>query len=124
MVLCHWPTDQYVMGPPAADGLDGLSRVNKYPDGTDVRVFCMRTADAEYPSGWAYSLHYGALKPDPPRTLEDGTIRRYDNAHERTKGHERHVAPNLQPEQIDCPGMAALWRRFWDEIPKPEMDIE
>ena len=30
-----------------------------------------------YPSGWAYKLHYGATEPDPPRTLDDGTIRRY-----------------------------------------------
>lgn len=110
------------MGPPAADDLDGLRRVKKYQDGTVVRVFCMRTKDEAYPSGWAYSLHYGALEPNPPRTLDDGTIRRYDNAHERTKGHELHVASDPGPEQIDFPGMVELWRRFWEEIPKPEID--
>lgn len=81
-------------------------------------------ADEAYPSAWAYSLHYGTLEPDPPRTLDDGTIRRYDNAHEDTKGHELHVAPNPEPKQIDFPGMAALWRQFWNEIPKLEIDIE
>lgn len=61
---------------------------------------------------------------DPPRTLEDGTIRRDGNAHERKKGHQLHVAPDPETEQIDFPGMAALWQRFWEEIPKPEMDIK
>ena len=38
-------------------------------------------------------FHYGSLVPDPPETLDDGTIRRYDNAHEDTKGHELHSHP-------------------------------
>lgn len=112
------------MGPAADDDLDGLSRGRTFPDGTVVRVFCMRTADEAYPSGWAYSLHYGALEPDPPRTLADGTIRRYDNAHENTKGHELHVAPDPEPERIEFPGMVALWERFWSEIPKPETGVD
>jgi hypothetical protein len=58
----------------------------------------MRTDRDAYPSGWAYKLHYGATEPDPPRTLDDGTIRRYDNSHEDTKGHERHVTPESEPE--------------------------
>lgn len=91
------------MGPPAADDLNGVNQIRKYPDNTVVRVFCTRTPAEAYPSGWAYSLHYGVLEPDPPRTLEDGTIRRYDNAHEDTKGHELHVAPNPEPEQVDFP---------------------
>lgn len=53
-----------------------------------------------------------------PETLDDGTIRRYDNAHEGTKGHERHVAPDPEPETIDFPGIELLYERFWDEIPK------
>jgi hypothetical protein len=94
------------MGPPSVEDLDGVSQIRKFPDGTVVRVFCTRTRSEAYPSGWAYTLHYGALEPDVPRTLEDGTIRRYDNAHEQTKGHELHAAPNSEPQQIAFPGMA------------------
>ena len=47
------------------DDLDGVSEGQKYPDGTVVRVFCMRTDRDAYPSGWAYKLHYGATEPDP-----------------------------------------------------------
>jgi len=64
------------------------------------------------------------LELDPPRTLDDGTIRRYDNAHEATKGHELHVAPNSEPTQIDFPGIVTLWDRFWSEIPKSELSGE
>lgn len=106
------------------DDLDGVSRGAKYPDGTVVRVFCRRTDRDAYPSGWAYRLHYGALEPDPPRTLDDGTIRRYDNAHEDTKGHECHVAPDPSPKQVAFPGMVDLWGRFWSEIPKSAFEVE
>jgi len=41
-----------------------------------------------------------------------------DNAHEDTKGHERHVAPDSNPESIEFPGIEELYERFWDEIPK------
>jgi hypothetical protein len=112
------------MGSPSEDDLDGLSRTERYGDGTLVRVFVMRTGRDAYPSGWAYRLHYGTTVPDPPRTLDDGTIRRYDNSHERTKGHELHEAPDPDPERIDFPGMEALWERFWSEIPKSPIDIE
>lgn len=84
----------------------------------------MRTERDAYPSGWAYRLHFGMTEPNPPRTLADGTIRRYDTAHEATKGHERHVGPDPEPETIEFPGMVALWRRFWLEIPKVGIDIE
>lgn len=84
----------------------------------------MQTTRDAYPSGWAYRLHYVATVPNPPETLEDGTIRRYDNSHEDTKGHERHVAPEPEPETIDVPGMVDLWTRFWREIPKDEFDID
>jgi hypothetical protein len=106
------------------DDLDGVSRVEKYPDGTVVRVFCMRTDSDAYQSGWAYNLHYGATEPNPPRTLDDGTIRRYDNSHEDTKGHELHVAPNPDPDSIKFPGMVELWERFWSEIPKSEFEVK
>lgn len=111
------------MGDLADEDLDGVNERAVYPDGTIVRVFCLRTEQDAYPSGWAYTLHYGATDPDPPRTLADGTIRRYDNAHEDTKGHERRVAPDPEPEPIEFPGMVPLWRRFWSEIPKSEFDI-
>ena len=111
------------MGSLTDDDLDGVSESQKYPDGTVVRVFCMRTDREAYRSGWAYKLHYGATEPDLPRTLEDGTIRRYDNSHEDTKEHELHVAPDPEPEIIEFPGMVELRERFWSEIPKPEFEV-
>ena len=84
----------------------------------------MRTTRNAYPSGWAYKLHYGATEPDPPQTLDDGTIRRYDNSHEDTNGHELHAAPDPEPETIEFPGMVELWDRFWSEIPKDEFEID
>jgi len=77
-----------------ADDLDGYNRTNVYEDGKVVRTSIRRTSDSTYPSGWRYTFHYGSLTPDEG-TLEDGTIRRYDNAHEDTKGHEFHIAPTL-----------------------------
>jgi hypothetical protein len=90
------------------DDLDGLSEGRKYPDGTIIRVFCMRTDRDAYPSGWAYRLHYGATDPDSPHTLADRTIRRYDHSHEDTKGHELYVAPDPEPDIITFPGMIEL----------------
>jgi hypothetical protein len=106
------------------DDLDGVSDGRKYPNRTVVRVFCMRTNRDAYPSGWAYKLHYGATEPDPPSTLDDGTIRRYDNSHEDTKRHERHVAPDPDPDNITFPGMVELWERFWSEIPKSAFEVK
>lgn len=57
-------------------------------------------------------------------TLDDGTIRRYDNSHEDTKGHELHVAPDPEPRSIEFAGMVDLWERFWREIPKSALDVE
>jgi hypothetical protein len=54
-------------------------------------------------------------------TLDDGVIRRYDNSHEKTKGHELHVAPDPEPQTIAFPGMVSLYERFWDDIPKPRV---
>ena len=112
------------MASPSADELDRIQEVKTYPDDTVVRVFCMRTTRDAYPSGWAYKLHYGATEADPPRTLDDGTIRRYDNSHEDTKGHELHLAPDPEPATVDFPGMVELWERFWREIPKSEFEIQ
>lgn len=80
--------------------------------------------------GRGVPLRLGLLTPlwnartGPTADTGDGTIRRYDNAHEDSKGHELHVAPKPETEQIDFPGMAALWQRLWNEIPEPELDIE
>ena len=41
------------------------------------------------------------------------TIIRYDNAHERPKGHERHTQIDI--EYIDFPGMLTLYNRFKEE---------
>jgi hypothetical protein len=63
----------------------------------------IRQTDAEmYPSGWDYGLHVGKISGD--------TILRYDNAHERTKGHERHTEDDV--EYIEFPGMLTLYDRF------------
>jgi hypothetical protein len=105
------------MGTPA-DQLDGYDDATVYRDETVVRISVRRTEDPAYPSGWRYTFHYGALTPGP-ETLDDGTIRRYDNAHEQTKGHELHVAPDPEPTTIEFPGIETLYERFWDEIPKP-----
>jgi len=103
---------------PAADNLDGYNDATVYEDGTIVRISIRRTDDESYPSGWRYTFHYGALTPGS-ETLEDGTIRRYDNAHEQTKSHELHAAPDPEPTTIEFPGIEELYERFWDEIPKP-----
>lgn len=101
-----------------ADELAGYQRTVVYPDETVVRVSIHRTDVEAYPCGWRYTLHYGALEPGPG-TLEDGTIRRYDNAHEATKGHELHAAPDTEPQNVEFPGIEALYERFWTEISKP-----
>lgn len=112
------------MGSLADDDLDGIRRAARFPDQTVVNVFCTRTTRDAYPSGWAYKLHYGMTEPNPPQTLADGTIRRYDNAHEATKGHELHTPPDPEPTIIEFPGMVPLWNQFWNEIPKPAFEID
>lgn len=67
-----------------------------------VDVTIRRTEGEQYPSGWDYSLHLGEIGGK--------TILRYDNAHERTKGHERHTESEV--EIIDFPGMLTLYDRF------------
>jgi hypothetical protein len=94
------------MSSPGEEGLDGLSRTERYADGTLVRVFVMRTGRDAYPSGWAYRLHYGTTVPDPPRTLEDGTIRRYDNSHER-----RDTNSTKHPIRTPNASTSRVWRR-------------
>jgi hypothetical protein len=71
-----------------------------------VENVVLRSTDATdvYPSGWRYTLHLG--------TLEDLTLVRYDNAHEDTKGHERHTAAG-DAEDVAFPGMEARLVEFW-----------
>ena len=71
-----------------------------------ISVTIRKTDDSQYPCGWDYSLHYG--------TLEGETILRYDNAHEREKGHERHTRDGI--EEIEFPGMGDLQTRFDREV--------
>ncbi|MGB9961575.1 toxin-antitoxin system TumE family protein [Halobacterium sp. MBLA0001] len=71
-------------------------------DGSVIDITIRQTEDKQYPSGWDYGLHLGDVGGD--------TILRYDNAHERTKGHERHTQDTV--EIIDFPGMLALYDRF------------
>lgn len=75
-------------------------------DGYVEHVRIRRTEDAQYPSGWDYALHYG--------TIDGETLLRYDNAHEREKGHERHTDEGV--ERIEFPGMFDLLARFQDEV--------
>lgn len=69
-------------------------------------VTIIQTDARKYPSGWKYALHYGEIGGQ--------TLLRYDNAHELTKGHERHTPDTT--ETIEFPGMADLYRRFRGEI--------
>jgi hypothetical protein len=71
-----------------------------------VDVTIRKTDDDSYPSGWKYSLHFGEIGGD--------TVLRYDNAHENTKGHERHVRTDT--ETIEFPGMLTLYDRFKREV--------
>jgi hypothetical protein len=74
-------------------------------DGYVVDVTIRQTEAETYPCGWDYALHLGEIGGD--------TILRYDNAHEQTKGHERHTRDSV--ESIDFPGMLTLYDRFKQE---------
>ena len=74
-------------------------------DGYVIDVIIRQTEDKKYPCGWDYSLHHGEVGGD--------TILRYDNAHELTKGHERHTRNGV--EIIEFPGMLTLYDRFQRE---------
>lgn len=75
-------------------------------DGYVVDVTIRQTGSETYPSGWKYSLHFGEIGGE--------TIVRYDNAHEDTKGHERHTRTGT--ESIEFPGMLTLYDRFKREV--------
>lgn len=67
-----------------------------------VSVTIQQTADEKYPCGWDYALHLGEVG--------GATLLRYDNAHERTKDHERHTEDGV--ELVEFPGMLTLYDRF------------
>ncbi|WP_436903612.1 toxin-antitoxin system TumE family protein [Halovenus halobia] len=76
-------------------------------DGNYVKHIRVRRTDSDqYPCGYDYTLHYG--------TTDCETILRYDNAHERQKGHERHTTDTV--EEIEFPGMETLIQRFEREL--------
>jgi len=75
-------------------------------EGYVEHIHIRRTDDDQYPSGWDYALHYG--------TTDGETLLRYDNAHERSKGHERHTGDDV--ETIKFPGMGTLLDRFQREV--------
>ena len=108
----------------AEDDLDGHTLQRRYEDGTFIRIMIRRTTADTYRSGWRYALHYGALDSAAVdvETLDDGTIRRYDNAHEDTKGHELHIGDDSEPIDVEFPGMVELYVQFWAEIPKHRVD--
>jgi uncharacterized protein (UPF0128 family) len=85
---------------------DTVEEYTRRSEGYVEHVRIRRTDDEQYPSGWDYALHYG--------TTDGETILRYDNAHERTKGHERHTEDDV--EEIRFPGMADLLARFQREV--------
>jgi len=85
---------------------DTVEEYTRKHEGYVEHVRIRRTDDDTYPSGWDYTLHYG--------TTEDETLLRYDNAHERTKGHERHTGDEV--EDIEFPCMSALLARFQHEV--------
>lgn len=92
---------------------------NYGPGGLVERVKIAQTDDTEYPCGWDYALHFGAIDQAEAAAFgleagQDGTILRYDNAHERTKGHERHTVAGVA--EIDFPSMAELLARFKEEV--------
>jgi hypothetical protein len=71
-------------------------------------VTIRQTEAKKYPNGRDYGLRLGGVGGD--------TILRYDNAHERTKGHERHTGNDV--EVIQFPGMLTLYERFKREVEK------
>lgn len=74
------------------------------PDNRVLRVKLMRVPESEkFPEGVKYRLHYG--------TMDNETILRYDNSH---GVHERH--PPREGEEIEFPGLEALYERFLKEI--------
>lgn len=93
-------------------------------DGYVVDVTIRQTEAEKYPSGWDYALHLGEVGGDTvlrylenrrfSMTRRNGEPFRDDNAHERTKGHERHTRDGV--DSVEFPGMLALYDRFKREV--------
>jgi len=75
-------------------------------EGTVESVKVVKTDDDEYPCGWKYRLHYG--------TVGGKTLLRYDNSHERQKGHEKHTGD--ETHGVEFSTMENLLRRFHREV--------
>lgn len=72
-----------------------------------VQIRILRVPESEtYPNGVKYAFHYGEKGADDP-------ILRYDNHH---GVHERHDGAHV--EEIDFPGLGALFTQFRDELPQ------
>ena len=85
---------------------DTVEEYTRKREGYVEHVRIRRTNDDKYPSGWDYTLHYG--------TTDGDTLLRYDNAHERTKGHEHHEGDDV--EEVEFRGMSELLARFQREV--------
>ena len=76
-----------------------------------INVWSVPESDA-YPGGIKYRLHYG--------TTDGDTILRYDNAHPRTKDHERHTTDGVD-DSYEFPGdYKAVIKRFRKEVEEYE----
>ncbi|WP_049970777.1 toxin-antitoxin system TumE family protein [Haladaptatus cibarius] len=89
----------------ADDDLE-VSRTRKFDGYVESILIRKAPNHPRYPCGWKYRLHFGVLGGE--------TVVRYDNAHETTKGHERHTGNEVTI--IEFPGMADLYRRFVREV--------
>jgi len=85
---------------------DTVEEYTRTSEGCVEHVRIRKTDDDKYPCGYDYTLHYG--------TTDGETLLRYDNAHERSKGHERHTRDDVT--EITFPGMMELYERFCSEI--------
>ena len=85
---------------------DTVEQYTRKREGYVEHVRIRRTDDDKYPSGWDYTLHYGTTDGDTPL--------RYDNAHELTKGHERHEGDDV--EEVEFRRMSELLARFQREV--------
>jgi len=83
-----------------------VEKYTRETDGYVEHVRIRRTDDAQYPCGYDYTLYYG--------TKDGKTLLRYDNAHEQSKGHERHTGDEVT--EVAFPGIVELFDRFQREI--------
>lgn len=85
--------------------------IEAYADGTVARVRVLAVPESDrFPEGIKYAFHYGEAGGDDP-------IVRYDNHHGT---HEVHRGPST--EEIDFPGLGALYRRWRADLPEEKRD--